>query len=158
MIKNYNYKTVLKLIFFLLSLPTLSIADARNTETPSFLNGGKIISASEAKQLMDKEKVFLVDCRSAFNYGKKHIPKAKLISYQHTYKKTASGNKPSLKNIDISRLPASKDTLIIFYSHGVTGWKSYKAASAAIKAGYSNVHWLRGGLKEWTDAKYATEY
>lgn len=134
------------------------MADARNTETPTVLDGGKIISATEAKHLLDKENFFLADCRSAFNFGKGHIPTAKLISYQHIYKKQTSGSKPTLKNIDISKLPDAKDSIIIFYSHGSTGWKSYKAASAAIEAGYSRVFWLRGGLKEWNDAGYVVEY
>jgi len=134
------------------------MADARNTETPIVLNGGKIITAAEAKRLINKEKAFLVDCRSAFNYGKGHIPTAQLISYQHIYKKSASGSKPTFKKIDTSKLPDAKNTTIIFYSHGSTGWKSYKAATVAIEAGYSHVLWLRGGLKEWFDAGYVVEY
>ena len=156
-IDGYRFFPLYVLVLFL-SSPLPSMADARNTETPLVLDGGTIISATEAKRLLDKKKAFLTDCRSAFNYGKGHIPGAKQISYQHTYKKSASGTKPTLKNIDISKLPDTKDTIIIFYSHGSTGWKSYKAASAAIDAGYSHVLWLRGGLKEWTEAGYSVEY
>ena len=154
---GYRLVSLYVLALFLYS-PLPSMADARNTETPTVLSGGKIITAAEAKQLLDKEKVFLADCRSAFNYGKGHIPTAKHISYQHTYKKSASGTKPTLKNTDISKLPSEKDAAIIFYSHGSTGWKSYKAARAAIEAGYSRVLWLRGGLNEWIKTGYSVKY
>ena len=159
MIKKDKYSFVCLLILAVsLYLPLPSLADARNTETPMVLEGGQIISVTEAKQLQQENKAFFVDCRSAFNYGKGHIPTAKLISYQHTYKKSASGVEASLNKIDAFKLPEAKDTVIVFYSHGSTGWKSYKAARAAIKAGYKHVLWLRGGLKEWVDAGHPIEY
>jgi rhodanese-related sulfurtransferase len=37
----------------------------------------------------------------------------------------------------------------VFYSDGLTGWKSYKAAVLAVKAGYKNVMYMRGGFAEW---------
>lgn len=115
MIKLDGYRPVFLYVFVIfLYSPPPSMADARNTETPTVLDGGKIISATEAKHLLDKENFFLADCRSAFNFGKGHIPTAKLISYQHIYKKQTSGSKPTLKNIDISKLPDAKDSIIIF--------------------------------------------
>ena len=38
----------------------------------------------------------------------------------------------------------------MFYSDGPTGWKSYKAAVLAVKGGYKNVMYMRGGWDEWS--------
>ena len=141
-----------------LSNPLPVLADARNTETPIVLEGGRIITAKEAQQLQQGNKSFFADCRSAFNYGKGHIPTAKLVNYMHDYKKSVSDTDVSLKKLDAIKLPEEKNVIIVFYSHGSTGWKSYKAAKAAIQAGYSHVLWFRGGLNEWTEAGYPIEY
>lgn len=154
---GYRFVYLLILAISLYS-PLPVLADARNTETPVVLEGGRIITAVEAKQLQQENKAFFADCRSAFNYGKGHIPTAKLVNYKHTYKKSLSDTDITLKKLDKLKLPEAKDTTIVFYSHGSTGWKSYKAAKAAIKEGYSSVLWFRGGLQQWTDANYPIDY
>ena len=107
------------------------------TETPSLLQGGKVISAVEAKGLVDKKSALFVDTRSAVNFGKGHIPGAKAIPYK--------GGSENSADADLS-----KDQSVVFYSDGPTGWKSYKAAVMAVKAGHKNVHYLRGGWSEWS--------
>lgn len=42
--------------------------------------------------------------------------------------------------------------LIVTYCQGVQCWGSYNAALRAIKLGYSNVHWYRGGIEAWQQA------
>ena len=158
-IKTDGYKLIgLFVISVSLYLPLSVLADARNTETPLTLDGGRIIAAEEAMQLQNEKKAFFADCRSAFNYGKGHIPIAQLVNYNHTYKSSTSKSDVSLKKLDAHKLPKSKNAVIVFYSHGSTGWKSYKAAKAAIEEGYKHVLWFRGGLQEWTDAGYSLEY
>jgi rhodanese-related sulfurtransferase len=49
----------------------------------------------------------------------------------------------------LDKLPADKKARIVFYSDGPTGWKSYKAAVLAVKAGYTNVMYMRSGFAEW---------
>ncbi|MEY4503962.1 MAG: hypothetical protein RL154_254, partial [Pseudomonadota bacterium] len=63
----------------------------------------------------------------------------------------------STDSIDLSKLPADKKAQIVFYSDGAKGWKSYKAASIAVKAGYKNVMWMRGGLSSWESKNYPIE-
>ena len=50
----------------------------------------------------------------------------------------------------------SKTASIVIYSDGPTGWKSYKGAVLAIKGGYKNVMYLRGGWAEWTAKGFPT--
>ena len=153
---HHSFVCLLTLTIFLFS-PLPALADARNTETPVVLEGGRIITVAEARQLQQENRAFFADCRSAFNYGKGRIPTARLVSYNHNYTKLASDKDISLKKLDPLQLPEEKNTIIVFYSHGSTGWKSYKAAKAAIKAGYSHILWFRGGLQQWTDAGHPIE-
>jgi rhodanese-related sulfurtransferase len=41
---------------------------------------------------------------------------------------------------------------LIFACNGAECWKSYKASQAALKAGFTKVHWFRGGFPEWRAA------
>ena len=38
---------------------------------------------------------------------------------------------------------------VVFYCNADACWKDYKAAVAAINAGYGRVLWMRGGMPEW---------
>lgn len=42
--------------------------------------------------------------------------------------------------------------LLVTYCQGVQCWGSYNAALRAIRLGYTNVHWYRGGLEAWQAA------
>lgn len=115
-------------------------------ETPTTLSGGKIISADEAKNLAGKATLF--DMRKAVSYGKGHLPGAQPLPYGQKSDKSVNFD-ASMDTFDMSKLPGDKSAAIVFYSDGPTGWKSYKAAVTAIKNGYTNVMWFRGGTAEW---------
>jgi rhodanese-related sulfurtransferase len=139
-------RTIILLVLGL-SLAGVAAIGAGELETPTTLTGCKIISVDEAKKLFDEKSATFVDTRNPLNYGKGHVPGANLIEY-----KGSSENKPefdgSKDQFDLSKLP-DKRASIVFYGHGVTGWKAYKGAVHAIKAGYGNVMWFRGGMEEW---------
>lgn len=136
----------------------LNTAAASDKATPTELPGGHIITAEEVQVLLGQEGIYLADCRSPFNYGKGHLPGARSLEYQLNYHKDGTGADTAEKRIDINALPENKKTILIFYSHGITGWKSYRAAKAAIAAGYSQVHWFRGGVEAWNSAGHPLEY
>ena len=137
---------------------TLNTANAAEKPTPTELPGGYIITAEEVAVLLEQRGIYLADCRSAFNYGKGHLPGARSLEYQLNYHKDGTGAESAEKRIDINSLPENKKAILIFYSHGPTGWKSYRAARAAIEAGYSQVHWFRGGIEAWKSAGHSLEY
>jgi rhodanese-related sulfurtransferase len=91
--------------------------------------------------------------RSAINFGKGHLPGATALPYKENsdYKAKFDSSKDVF---DLGKLPADKNTAIVFYSDGPTGWKSYKAAVLAKKAGYKKVMWLREGTKGWEAKKF----
>ena len=123
-------------------------------ETPTSLAGAKVVNAAEAKALLGKAHFF--DMRKAVSFGKGHLPGAKPLPFKQKSEKTPNFD-ASLDSFDASQLPADKNAKIVFYSDGPTGWKSYKAAAMSVKRGYRNVHWLRGGSKEWEGAGYQLE-
>jgi rhodanese-related sulfurtransferase len=145
---------VFGLILPLAMLP--SSTSAAEEPTPTTLMGGKIVSADEAKALLDQKSATFFDMRNILNFGKGHIPTGTALPY-----KGESDNKPNFDStkdkLDLSKLPTSKNAKVVFYSDGPTGWKSYKASVIAIKAGYSNVMWLREGYAGWVAKGYGVE-
>ena len=64
---------------------------------------------------------------------------------------------PLVDKFDLSKLPADKNTTFIMYCDGTICWKSYKSAQMAIKNGWKNVIWFRGGFPEWKETGMPVE-
>ena len=122
---------------------------AANAETPSKLAGGKVITVDEGKKVLDAKNAVFVDTRAVLNFGKGHVPTAVALAYKEKSDKVEAFD-ASQDQFELAKLPADKNKAIVFYSDGPTGWKSYKAAVLAIKAGYKNVMYMRGGFADWT--------
>lgn len=122
---------------------------AGDTETPTALTGGKVVTVDDAKKLLDGGGVAFVDTRNPLNFAKGHVPGAKTAAYKEKSDKVKDFDS-SADSFELDKLPTDKAARIVFYSDGPTGWKSYKAAVLAIKAGYKNVMYYRGGITEWT--------
>lgn len=127
--------------------------DQAKPQTPATLKGGQVVDAKAVKQLVDTKGASFFDMRSAVNYGKGHLAGSKALPYREAseYKEDFDAAKDQF---DLKALPADKAAKIVFYSDGPTGWKSYKAAVLAIKGGYTNVHYFRGGTTDWLKAGY----
>lgn len=147
-----------KLLLLLASCVVCAVSAQAEEEplTPTTLKGGKIIGAAEAKALIDQGKAAIFDMRRAMNFEKGHLKGAVSLPYDQKSAK-AENFDPALDKFDLTRLPATKSTPLIFYSDGPTGWKSYKAAVIAIRNGYTNVNWFRGGSAEWSEKGYSLE-
>lgn len=126
-----------------------SLFAAGDVETPASLAGGKVISVQEAAKLAEKKAATFIDTRSVVNFGKGHVPGAKAVAYKEKSDKTPNFD-ASQDAFDLSKLPADKGAKIVFYSDGPTGWKSFKAAVTAVKAGHKDVNYMRDGWTEWT--------
>lgn len=139
---------------FLFFAPT---AWAKGVPTPVTLDGGSILTAEQAMKLHKVGEATFIDVRNPINFGRGHIPKAISIPYKGKSSNTEDFNAAS-DEFNPSHLPVKKHTPVVFYSHGVTGWKSYKAAVSTIRAGYSEVSWFRGGYSDWVDHGYSIEH
>lgn len=113
----------------------------------------KVVAPEEAKAM--HAKAVFHDARKAMNFGKGHVPGAVSLSVKWLDKKVPLEKRTPI--LDTSRLPKDKSRLMVFYSHGSTGWKSYHAARVAAEIGYKNVHWMREGLAGWQKSGYPVE-
>lgn len=131
-------------IFFL-----TSAAFAEEGLTPVAVEGGRVITVDEARAWFNSGKAQFVDVRNPLNYGRGHIPSAIAAPIGK------SGEDEGRRRVFLSKLPTDKDAPLIFYSHGNTGWKSYRAAVEAVQAGYANVMWMREGFTGWQSKRFA---
>lgn len=125
-----------------------STAWANKPETPTSVPGIKVINVDEGKSLAASKGATFVDTRNAMNFGKGRVPGAVSASYKEKSEPVADFD-ASVDSFELAKLPADKNAKVVFYSDGPTGWKSYKAAVLASKAGYKNVMYMRSGWSEW---------
>lgn len=138
-----------------LSLGLCLGAAAWAASTPTTLTGVKIISAEEAKKMQDAGAP-IFDNRVAAEYAEKTVKGAKSLPYKEKSEKSANFD-ASKDSLDISKLPSDKAAPLIFFCNGGECWRSYKASAVAQKAGHTQVHWMRGGLPEWTSKSLPTQ-
>ena len=142
------------LIGFMLIISAPGSFASDDPETPRSFTGGKVISVDEAKGLIGQAKFF--DMRKAISFGKGHVPGAIALPYDQKSEKAENFDATKDK-FDLTQLPANKADPVVFYSDGPTGWKSYKAAVIAVRNGYTNVMWMRGGTKDWEQKNFPFE-
>lgn len=104
----------------------------------SALSPVKQLSTHDATLLMNKEDAFILDIRQANEFKKGHILGAKQL-------KTEQVNKA-----DFSSLEKHKSTPIIVVC--AMGMTAKRTASQMLKAGFTNVSVLKGGMNAWQGA------
>jgi rhodanese-related sulfurtransferase len=129
-------------------------AYADDALTPNTATGFRIVSIDEARELVGKAPFY--DFRAPINYGKGHIKGAIALPYDQKSAKTP-GFDASKDKFNTARLPGDKAKPVVFYSDGPTGWKSYKAAVVAARAGYTDVRWMREGTAGWLEKGHTLE-
>lgn len=134
---------------------TLMSGAASATDTPASLTGATVVDAAKAKSLMEGGSA-MIDTRVANEYAEAHIKGAKNVTYKEKSAKAVDFDSTQ-DSFDLSKLPADKNTGVIFQCNGPECWKSYKSSSLAIKAGYKKVYWFRGGFPEWKAKGFPVE-
>lgn len=114
---------------------TNNILNNSSTDESKNMNSIEVITAEEAKLLMDKKTDYtLLDVRTKEEYDQGHINGSILISYDQI-------------NIDsISNIVPNKDSLILVYCR--SGNRSGKAAKILEQLGYTNIKDF-GGIIDW---------
>lgn len=124
-------------------------------DTPMSVPGARTVTAEEVKALI-AQGARVYDLRKKASYAEKHIPGAFHAKYEEKSVKAVAFD-PSQDTFDLSQLPSNKSAKLVFHGHGADGWKGYKAAAAAVKAGYENVYFFRGGFAEWIKKGFPTD-
>lgn len=130
-------------------------AAAWAADTPTTLSGVTVVSAEEAKKMVDKG-VPIIDTRVASEYAEKTIKGAKSVPYREKSAKAADFDRKQ-DQWDLAKLPQDKAAPIIFFCNAGECWKSYKSATVARDNGWKQVYWLRGGLPEWVSRGLPTQ-
>ncbi len=120
---------------------------AQAADTPATLAGTKLVSAADVVKLQSSGAV-IVDARVASEYAEGHIKGAINVPYQEKSEKVANFD-ATVDEFNLAKLPADKGAAIVIYCNGPECWKSFKALTAAIKAGYTNIYWYREGFPNW---------
>jgi PQQ-dependent catabolism-associated CXXCW motif protein len=124
--------------------------------TPREIPGGKVIRTVELKQLLDsRSDVVVVDVLD-LKESRATISGAAWMS--------GAGSAPFYA-AEKARFAAAmarltggdKGKTVVFLCLNPECWLSYNASLHAIEAGYTNVHWFRGGTDAWRGAGYRTQ-
>lgn len=130
-------------------------ASAGAISTPTSLAGAVVVDAEQVKTLLENG-VLVLDVRVANEYVDECIKGAKNLPYKEKSVKAVDFD-ASLDSFDLSKLPVDKSAALVFYCNAGECWKSYKAATVAVRAGYRQVYWFRSGLPAWRAKGYPLE-
>lgn len=118
--------------------------------TPRALPGVTVVDAKAVAELMAKGARY-IDTRTEVEFKAGHAAGSTLVPYHEKSAKDADFD-PKLDQFDLAAAVPDRQTELIFACNGPECWKSFKASQAAVKAGYTRVHWFRGGFPEWRSA------
>lgn len=125
-------------------------SDQLHGNTPSSIPGGKVIGTQQLSQLLQRRpgEVMLLH---AFG-GMEHLPGA--IAVAPASQGGSFDDEVQREFAQYLKQSTGGDTqkMLVFYCAGVQCWGSYNASLRAIRMGFRNVYWYRGGLEAWRQA------
>lgn len=137
-----------KLVYFtsfLVLLIVIMIFSQRGGDNPA---GIKNVTVEEAKRMVEKEDVFVLDVRTPSEFNSSHIKDATLIPVTSAFGSNLSPD--NLLEARVDEVPKNKKILVYCRS----GHRSTSASKILINAGYSQVYNMEGGINAWTGAGY----
>jgi len=127
-----------KFLLLLLAVLAMSPAWAEKPTAPNSINGVVTVNADKTIELiLNTPELIVIDARHPEEFHKGHIEDA--IQLVDT-----AVNKKSL-----AQIVKTKTTPLLFYCNGPRCLRSSRAAKKALKYGYTNIYWFRGGWSEW---------
>lgn len=109
--------------------------------------GFENISVQEAKELIEKGNVFVLDVRTPAEFNQSHIEGAILIPVSNAFGSNLSPD--NLLKARTNEVPKNKKVLV----YCRTGRRSIEASAVLANAGYQ-VYNMEGGIGSWIDAGY----
>jgi PQQ-dependent catabolism-associated CXXCW motif protein len=122
--------------------------------TPTTLPGARVVTTLELQAMLEQEpRPFLVDVLSGPSHrtlpGSLWLNNGGLGDFDPIEEK---------RYLDTLALLSgeNKQRHLVFFCSGAHCWLSYNAALRAVRAGYTNVYWYRGGVEAWKEAGLPT--
>jgi rhodanese-related sulfurtransferase len=117
-----------------------TVTDAKVSEKNTYIN----INVSQAKEMIDKREVFILDVRRPDEYASGHINNSTLLAVQDI----------PTNELDIKLKELPKDSKILVYCR--SGSRSVAASTILVDNGFAKVYNMQGGITEWINAGYET--
>jgi rhodanese-related sulfurtransferase len=136
-------KTVLCLLASVLVTANISVGyaaekKAEKKDAPMLIPGTTKVSAEDVLDLAEKiPDLLMIDARIRSDRKQGYIEGSVSLPDVETNCKTLAKVIPAVK------------APILFYCNGVKCGRSVNSSKAAIKCGYTNIYWFRGGFAEW---------
>ena len=138
---TYISKSLINVIAILLSVignVSITYAEEQKKETPLTISGTTKVNAEGIFELLEKAPdTTIIDARISSDRIQGYIEGSISLPDVDT-------NCSSLKQV-VPSLTAP----VLFYCNGVKCGRSGNAAEIAVKCGYNNIYWFRGGFEEW---------
>lgn len=129
----------------------LRTSDQLHAPTPTSIPGGRVVRTRELAQWMQRggaARPLLLHALAGpvhLPHAMTAVPAAQGGSFDDDIQRQFGAFLTQATGGDRARL-------IVTYCQGVKCWGSYNAALRAIRLGYTNVHWYRGGVEAWQQA------
>ena len=134
-----KYK-IFYILFLLIGVTVYSQKTLDQTLKKYNKNNVPYISVTELRMLQSKGNAIIIDSREQNEFDVSHISSAIFVGYDHF----------SIK--EFSEMNIDKETPIVVYC--TLGIRSETIADKLIKAGYTNIKNLYGGICEWKNKGY----
>ncbi|HEC30122.1 MAG TPA: rhodanese-like domain-containing protein [Gammaproteobacteria bacterium] len=126
------------LLCFILIAGMQSSIFAEKKLAPENIPGTTRVSAEEVLDLFGKiDDLLIIDAR--IRMDRKHGYIEGSISLPDVETNCAT----------LKKLIKKKDSPVLFYCNGIKCGRSVKSSRVALKCGYNNIYWFRGGFEEW---------
>jgi PQQ-dependent catabolism-associated CXXCW motif protein len=127
----------------------LRASDKLHAPTPTTIPGGRVVATAQLAQWLDQRRPVLllhaIGTPVHLPGATPAVPASQGGSYDDRVQRDFGDWLQQTTRGD-------RNQLIVTYCQSEQCWGSYNAALRAIKMGYTNVHWYRGGLEAWQRA------
>ena len=131
---------ILSFLLLIATINTTYAAEAK--DAPLLIPGTTKVFAEDLLDLAEKiPNLLLIDAR---------IPSDRKQGYIE-----GSISLPDIETncASLAKVISKKKAPILFYCNGVKCGRSVISSQVALKCGYSNIYWFRGGFEEWKNKK-----
>ncbi len=136
---NRIYAIIISVLFLIIFSGCIN--ETRQPEKAQFSD----ITVKQAKEMIDRGEVFILDVRRQEEYDEGHIKGSSLIPLQDIPEKEL--------NESLALLP--RDKKILVYCR--TGRRSTLASEILVNNGFKEIYNMNGGIADWTNAGYEVE-
>jgi len=134
---------ILSFTFYALFLSFVTSSFAKEAKSPNYIEGVKKVNSEKLIQYVEEiPNLIIIDSRIKSDRQLGYIEG----SYSLPDAETSCAT--------LTKILPHKKSPTAFYCNGPKCGRSANAVKVAIKCGYTNIFWFRGGFEEWKQKKY----